>query len=116
KLGGGAARYPAPDWQWIEDRFWIWVHYGAAKIGRGELFEALDMIASLRSRVLGPLALAEAKSQPNGVRKIERRARERSVGMRETVTRYEAGDIARALRAAADLYRDLRRWEAPVDL
>jgi len=49
-LRNGVARYPAPDLQWIEDRFWVWVHYGAAKVGRGELFEALDMLALLRSK------------------------------------------------------------------
>ena len=27
--------YPQPDPQWIEDRFWIWVHYGATKIAVG---------------------------------------------------------------------------------
>lgn len=30
------SKYPGLDFQWIEDRFWIWVHYAALKIGRGE--------------------------------------------------------------------------------
>ena len=28
----------SPDAQWIEDRFWTWVHYAALRIGRAELF------------------------------------------------------------------------------
>ncbi|HZG26771.1 MAG TPA: hypothetical protein VEZ17_19420, partial [Chitinophagaceae bacterium] len=36
------AIFPYPDFQWIEDRFWTWVHYAALKIGRGEYFEAID--------------------------------------------------------------------------
>ena len=36
--------YPQPDIQWIEDRFWIWIHYAATKIGRGEYFEALELL------------------------------------------------------------------------
>src|SRR5438445_5441981 len=32
-LEDGAAEYPMPILQWIEDRFWVWVHYAAAKIG-----------------------------------------------------------------------------------
>ncbi|HVF81109.1 MAG TPA: nucleotidyltransferase domain-containing protein, partial [Flavisolibacter sp.] len=24
------------DYQWMEDRFWVWVHYALLKIGRGE--------------------------------------------------------------------------------
>lgn len=27
---------PFPQLQWIEDRFWVWVHYCATKLGRGE--------------------------------------------------------------------------------
>jgi predicted nucleotidyltransferase len=41
--------------QWIEDRFWVWVHYIASKIGRGELFDALDSIGYIRENVLGPM-------------------------------------------------------------
>ena len=41
--------------QWLEDRFWVWVHYIALKIGRGELFEAIDAISFIRSTVIGPL-------------------------------------------------------------
>ena len=47
--------WPQPDPQWIEDRFWVWIHYGATKLGRGELFECLDVLAALRAIVFGPL-------------------------------------------------------------
>ena len=53
----------------------MWVHYAAAKVARGELFEALDFMAFLRGQVLGPLALMEK------VRSTERRAPD-SRGMR----------------------------------
>jgi hypothetical protein len=107
-LAAGAAAYPAPDPQWIEDRFWIWVHYAASKIGRGELFEALDFTAFLRTQVLGPLALKEASAQPNGVRHVERMAPARARQMQETVARYDARDLVSSVRAAVALYRELR--------
>jgi hypothetical protein len=107
-LAAGVAAYPAPDPQWIEDRFWIWVHYVASKIGRGELFDALDFTAFLRARVLGPLALKEASSQPNGVRHVERWAPARARQMQETVARYDARDLVSSVRAAVALYRELR--------
>jgi hypothetical protein len=107
-LDGGAAAYPQPDLQWIEDRFWVWVHYAAAKIGRGELFEALDFTAFLRDHVLGPLSLQEASARPNGVRHIEQAAPRRAKEMRETVARYDPNDCVRALRAAIAMYRGLR--------
>jgi hypothetical protein len=50
------AVYPQPQLQWIEDRFWVWVHYIAVKIARGELFEAIDSLGFVRARVLGPLS------------------------------------------------------------
>lgn len=48
------SNYPMPDLTWIEDRFWVWVHFAAAKLGRGELFEVIDFLSFLRERVLGP--------------------------------------------------------------
>ncbi|MCC8164685.1 MAG: nucleotidyltransferase domain-containing protein, partial [Planctomycetes bacterium] len=52
--------YPPPDRQWLEDRFWIWVHYLAGKIARGELFEAMEGLSFLRVTVLAPLGLESA--------------------------------------------------------
>ena len=111
-LAAGTAAYPVPDPQWIENRFWIWVHYAASKIARGELFEALDFTAFLRGQVLGPLSLAEAAATPNGVRQIERDAPGRARQMRETVARYDARDLVRSVRAAVALYRELRERSA----
>ncbi len=115
-LRSGSARYPAPDPQWLEDRFWIWVHYIATKIGRGELFSALDSLAFLRARVLGPLALEEATAQPSGVRRIERAAPARASELEATVARYDAVDCLRALGAAIALYRGLRERRATPGL
>ena len=39
------AKFPTPGFQWMEDRFWTWVHYDLVKIGRGEYFEAHDGFA-----------------------------------------------------------------------
>lgn len=97
-----------PDEQWIEDRFWTWVHYGAGKIGRGELFEAVDFLAFLRFAALGPLALHRAGARPTGVRKIETAAPEFSCELAKTIARYDAADCARSLRECVRLYRQLR--------
>ena len=109
QLARAPARYPAPDLQWIEDRFWVWVHYAAGKLARGEVFEVLNLLAFLRAQVLGPLVLRQARAQPNGVRKLEQYAPQRAVELRATVARYDRVDAARALRAAIALYLDLRR-------
>jgi hypothetical protein len=107
-LAGSRAAYPQPDRQWIEDRFWVWIHYAALKIGRGELFEALDFLGFLRGRVFGPLLLARAGGLPNGVRRIEELAPDSIAALRETVAAYDRADCGRALTAAIALYRELR--------
>jgi len=107
-LGEGRAEYPAPDPQWIEDRFWVWVHYVAGKIGRGELFEAIEAVGLMRTLALGPLALLRHGARPTGVRRIERLAPAAAHQLRHTVSRHDRDECAAALRAAVDVYRSLR--------
>lgn len=107
-LTAGKAHYPAPAPQWLEDRFWIWVHYCATKIGRGELFEALDFLAFLRGRALGPLALMAAGAQPNGVRKIEQLAPAYTARLQATVATHDRASCLAALEACVKIYEELR--------
>jgi predicted nucleotidyltransferase len=100
--------YPAPDLQWIEDRFWIWIHYVASKIGRGELLEAYDNLSFLRMNVLGPMALMASGSRPSGVRKIETHSREYLPNFLDTLADYQPLSCVQALQSAANLYRALR--------
>lgn len=107
-LNHGTARYPMPDLQWIEDRFWIWVHYCAVKIGRGELFEAVDFLAFLRLQVLGPLALMEQGARPAGMRRIEFYAPQRAAEIEQTVAAYNQNSCLISLQKAVLLYQTLR--------
>ena len=107
-LRQGKPEFPTPDPQWIEDRFWIWVHYAAVKIGRGELFEAIDFLSFVRGKVLGPLCFLRAGSAPFGVRRIEAADPEFAQKLRGTVARYDAKDCLRAVRVCIELYRLLR--------
>ena len=107
-LARGAAAYPQPDPQWIEDRFWIWVHYASTKIARGELFEAMDFLAFLRMSVLGPLVLRSVGARPQGVRRIETAAPAFAARLRATVAQHDAASCLDALDAAVAVYRELR--------
>ncbi|TAJ50169.1 MAG: nucleotidyltransferase domain-containing protein [Herbiconiux sp.] len=102
------------DAQWIEDRFWVWVHYAAAKLGRGELFEVIDMLALMRSAALGPLAAVRAGIDPRGVRRLESAAPRDSDELRATVSRHDRKEAGEALRAAVRLYRSWSR-DIPFD-
>lgn len=70
-INNSQARFPYPDYQWIEDRFWTWIHYALLKVGRGEYFEAFDFLGFLRTVVFGPLLHIKNKNLPRGVRKVE---------------------------------------------
>lgn len=100
--------YPLPDEQWIEDRFWIWVHYGTGKIARGELFEALDFISYLRSTVLGPLGLLRAGCKPTGVRKIEQLTPTLAEALESTIALHDRESCYLALERCIEIYRSLR--------
>jgi hypothetical protein len=115
-LTKGRASFPPADWQWIEDRFWVWIHFMSARAGRGELFVALDFLSFLRDTVLGPLALQLAGARPCGVRRLERDAALSAALLESTVPRYDAADIIRAIRATVTAYRHFRKDGAPHDL
>lgn len=102
------AIWPRVDPQWIEDRFWLWLHNGVTKAGRGELFACLEQLAFLRRTVLGPLIAQHRGHQPDGVRRIELIAPDLAPAMAETIGNNSAIGYVRALRATVDLYRQLR--------
>ena len=110
------AEYPPPRIQWIEDRFWAWVHYIAARIERGELFEAIDALAYVRSRVLGPLALLREGAQPSGLRRVEQKAVAGVPALQATLSLHDARDCLAALTATVEFYCELREQLAPARL
>jgi len=108
-ISAGPATFPMPDLQWVEDRFWVWVHYAATKLGRGELFEVVDFMAFLRSQVLGPLAFVAEGQRPRGVRKLETGLPRYLSAFQRTLPALDAKSCADALLAAIQLYRELRQ-------
>lgn len=109
-------QYPQPSPQWIEDRFWVWTHYAATKIARGEYFETVEFLSFLRSVVLSPLTLQQNGLTPSGVRKIEQRLPEFSQHLKETVVPPEKDALINALQCCISLYLKLRENEIDVDV
>ena len=111
------AHYPDVDFQWIEDRFWIWAHYAALKIGRGEYVEALDFLAFLRSTVLGPMMHLKNGNLPRGVRRIETSVDLNDLAqLTKTVALPDRNVLLNSTEAAMRLYESLRDRLAPVTL
>ncbi|HVZ97231.1 MAG TPA: aminoglycoside 6-adenylyltransferase [Chitinophagaceae bacterium] len=103
------AKFPYPDYQWIEDRFWVWIHYMLTKISRGEYFEAIESLSFLRQMVLGPLLHIKNGNLPRGVRRAEFLLQEKDVeSIKNTIAFYSKDSILESLQQAVSLYRHLR--------
>ncbi|MFD2663355.1 nucleotidyltransferase domain-containing protein [Paenibacillus thailandensis] len=101
--------HPHPSPQWMEDRFWVWVHYGATKLGRGELFELIDHITFLRNTVLGPLIQMHNGQLPRGVRKLEELCASELEELKETIPFHNYESCYKALKITIQLYQRLRQ-------
>jgi hypothetical protein len=108
-INNSEAKFPYPDYQWIEDRFWVWIHYALLKIGRGEYLEAYDFMGFLRMLVFGPLLHIKNDNLPRGVRKVETDlASEDLAKLKLTIPAYDRQSLLDSLRNAVSLYRQLR--------
>jgi predicted nucleotidyltransferase len=105
----GKVRTPKVDLEWIENRFWVWVHYIATKIGRGELFDVIDGMNFIRARVLGPMIQAKAGKPPQGVRRIEEYGASHLESLKLTNPTHDKPSCLLAINTAINLYRDLRK-------
>jgi Nucleotidyltransferase domain len=104
------AEWPPLDYQWIEDRFWTWVHYACLKIGRGELLEAFDFLSFLRMTVLSPLMQVKNKKQPRGLRRVETELNLSDMeNLKITIAQYNRASIIKALDNSVSIYKSLRR-------
>lgn len=108
-ISNSQANFPYPDYQWIEDRFWTWIHYALLKIGRGEYLETYDFMGFLRMVVFGPLLHIKNNNLPRGVRKVETNLQSDDFAkLKLTMPRYERESLLESLRNAVLLYRQLR--------
>lgn len=103
-------KFPYPDYQWIEDRFWTWVHYALLKIGRGEYVEALDFFGFLRMVVFGPLLHIKNNNLPRGVRKVETQLPTKDFEqLQATIPMYSKASLLDSLQNSVMLYQQMRK-------
>jgi predicted nucleotidyltransferase len=93
----------------LNQKFWTWCWYVFGKIARGELWEALDGLHSVRSLALIPLLDRAAGRPHEGYRRLERKTDPATVSrLAATVGPLDPESLYAALRAEVDLFRDLR--------
>jgi predicted nucleotidyltransferase len=98
--------------QWFDDRAWVWLHYCATKLLRGEIYEAIGMLAFFREQILGPMFHREAGRPQRGVRRIEQDARA-TAALTETVPALDKAAALLALERSIGCYIELRRGDPP---
>jgi hypothetical protein len=100
--------FPPPNAQWIEDRFWIWIHAGTSRAARGELFDAIEFLSFIRVNVLGPLGLWRAGRAPMGTRRVEVHAPALAAAMKDTLVAHDKKACLSAFERCAQIYLQLR--------
>ncbi len=114
QLGGSKIAWPNRSAQWFEDRIWIWLHYAATKLQRGELLDAIGMLAYIREQVLGPMLHRRANRPQRGVRRMELLDAAATASLQMTCAAPTVESVASSLRSAIDLYLGLRDDWPPV--
>jgi hypothetical protein len=115
RLDAAAISWPDSSPEWFERRAWIWLHYGATKLARGELFEAIGILGFFREQVLGPMLHRRAGCPQRGVRRIEKVAGRLGEQLAATVPVHDEESVRAALLAAIALYVDLRKDAPPPE-
>ena len=93
----------------LDQKFWTWCWYVFGKIMRGELWEALDGVHTIRSDALLPLLDWVSDRPHEGYRRLERKADpETAARLAATVSTLRPESLYAALQAEMDLFCDLR--------
>ncbi len=113
RLDAATVAWPDHDPDWFEARAWVWLHYGAAKVKRGELHEALAMLGFFREQVLGAMLHRRAGRPQRGLRRVEVHGLDPDGLLKSTIAGHDAAAIRAALLASADAYLTLRADAPP---
>ena len=93
----------------LDQKFWTWCWYVFGKIMRGELWEALDGLHTIRSEALLPMLDWTAGRPHEGYRRLERKIDPNAAArLAFTVASLEGEALYGALQATIALFYDLR--------
>jgi predicted nucleotidyltransferase len=105
----------------LHNKFWTWCWYVFGKIARGELWEALDGLHTIRSLALVTVAEWDAGSLQEGHRRLESRLNDQvRARLAATVSTLDPAALYSALQAEIGVFHDLQasvwpRYRVAVD-
>lgn len=101
---------PSPDRiQNLNQKFWTWCWYVFGKIERGELWEAVDGIHTIRTRALLPLLAWTMQTPEQGYRRLETRlGPDIAPRLEATIAQRDPEALSGALQTEIELYCELR--------
>ncbi|MDR3687987.1 MAG: hypothetical protein P4L46_01320 [Fimbriimonas sp.] len=100
--------YPESDLQWAEDRMWIWIHYAALKLRRGEFLTAKQTADFILQRIIGPLIAEREGFQPNQLRRLEQIAPPELAAINAIAAANGHEQIKAAIALVGEIYVALR--------
>lgn len=95
---------PQKDLAWMEDRVWVWLWYAQQKILRGELYEALSVITTIREWVLFRLLALRSGVDHAGARRVEGLMGSHGAAIVRTVPLLDPPSLMSATQALATTY------------
>src|SRR5439155_22642094 len=95
---------PVSEVTYAESRIWTWVWYVQTKILRGELWEAVSGLNSVRDVVLFRLLAIARAQRYRGARYAEESLGEHRTDFARTLATIDEESLLSALRAEVDLY------------
>jgi hypothetical protein len=98
---------PFADLTYLETRMWTWTWYIQSKILRGELWEAVSGLTTLRNVVLFRLLAMTMNLRHRGSRFAEELVGEHAVSIERTRGALDKGSLLDALRTTVRLYFEL---------
>ncbi|MBI3970738.1 MAG: aminoglycoside 6-adenylyltransferase [Chloroflexi bacterium] len=93
----------------VNQKFWSWCWYTFGKIVRGELWEAVDALHTIRTRALIPFVAWAGGAPVEGYRRLEQKADPDVLGrLAATLAPPQRAPLYAALQVSIDLYSTLR--------
>ncbi|MGL4589174.1 MAG: hypothetical protein ACRCUP_02960 [Mycoplasmatales bacterium] len=94
------------DWNFVNQKFYKWIHFGIVKLARGEIHEAISCLNMIWSEIIANYYYIERGILPRGMRRIEQIQPELAVKLSEIMPSYELEAVYDSYLKTLELYEE----------